>query len=137
MEGLLQQFFASEVPVEYQSDEPLRHTSTIPQEVVELPTSSKESRQIVAYMAVTISTICCLLVVMLRPNQPASTPTISHEAAPASTNSAGEFVPVEERELLLPSSLTDPSVESPEGSGETVVPELEVEIFPLRPDKPE
>ena len=137
MEGLLQQFFASEVPVEYQSDEPLRHTSTIPQEVVELPTSSKESRQIAAYMAVTISTICCLLVVMLRPNQPASTPTISHEAAPASTNSAGEFVPVEERELLLPSSLTDPSVESPEGSGETVVPELEVEIFPLRPDKPE
>jgi len=136
MEGLLQRFFASEVPAEFQSEEPLRHSTLSSQEVIELPTSPKQSRQLAAYMGVAISTICCLLVIALRPEENVPGHSVSTDDSKSTPSESEEFVPVEERDVLLPSSLDgsdEPAVENPE---EPLVPELEVEIFPLRPEKP-
>ncbi|MBD3673280.1 MAG: hypothetical protein HUJ26_07105 [Planctomycetaceae bacterium] len=137
VEGLLQRFFASEVPAEFRSEEPTRPTASLSHEVAKLPTSSRQSRQLAAYMAVAVSTICCLLVLTLRPEQPIPTHSASTDDSISTPSDSEAFVPVEERELLLPSSLNDPSAESSEDSEETIVPELEVEIFPLRSEKPE
>ncbi|MDB4679378.1 hypothetical protein OAK47_00820 [Planctomycetaceae bacterium] len=142
VEGLLQQFFAAETPVEYRSNEPLLVTPSFTEVVAPLPTSPKESRQLAGYMALAISTICCLLVVSLSPHQkdeqvvdPLSS---SSNESTSPTNKTRDFVPVEDRDHLSFSKLggtEDPTASQP-NSVDTLVPELEVEIFPLQPDKP-
>jgi len=138
VESLLQRFFAEEMPAEHQSHQRLLVTSAINRVVAELPTSSKESRQLASYMALAVSTICCLLVVFLSPDDESSTVNNPLSSQGSPTDDAVDFVPVEDREHLSFSKLggvEDPDSEKPT-SEEAIVPELEVEIFPLQPDKP-
>jgi|GEM_PF-1507976 hypothetical protein len=142
VEGLLQQFFAAETPVEYRSNDPRLATPSLTEVVAPLPTSPKESRQLAGYMALVVSTVCCLLVVSFSPHEngeqnvdPRS--SSSNESAPPADENR-DFVPVEDRDHLRFSKLggvEDPTESQPD-TEDTLVPELEVEIFPLQPDKP-
>ena len=132
VEDSLQRFFAAEVPSEFRSEEPPVQTTFLRSVATGMPVTPKESRQLAGYMAVAVSTICCLLVILLSPGPEETTdqPTFSdHSVSPDMTTE--EFVPVEERDHLRYSNLAngEDETEASENSSDPL-PELEIEIFP-------
>lgn len=155
VERLLQDFFVAEIPAEFAStatelnsnSSPVR-TSLISHEVI--AATPDASRKLASYMAVGISSICCLLVTISALDFTVE-PAVENSPAPgmASEDSStapetNEFIPVEERDHLPFSSLQNSPDGKIPGDGTSpeventapLVPELEIELFPLRPENP-
>jgi len=135
----LPRFFARELPTEFQIDG-ATDADRLAVQPIGLPASSRTSRQLAAYMAVGVSTLCCVLVILLAPgSREQSTPqTAPSRETALSAPESDELTPVEEREHLEFSNIDESEKrESEETSSDApLIPELEVEIFPLRPDQP-
>lgn len=147
VDRLLQQFFHDEVPAEFRQDEPPVTLARSQSEPIVRTGTSDSSRSLAGLLGILVSATCCLLVTMFVPGAPApSDERASAVPLTAEENDRGhtpvtdeEAIPLEERTHLPYSSTGETEPEGPASETERtgpLEPELEIEIFPLRPDKP-
>lgn len=143
VDRLLQRFFVEEVPPEFRQDRPPTALAQPVPEPLVTNTSSDSSRNLAGMLGILVSVTCCLIVLMFVPNQrldetdPEGSNTVSHTDRGTQPTTEGS-VPIEERPTL-PYTSMDNRQDDPGAETEKIPPlepELEIEIFPLRPDKP-
>jgi len=144
VDRLLQQFFHDEVPAEFRRDEPVLTLAKPVGKPSIRTTRSDSSRSLAGLLGILVSATCCLIVTIFIPGAPdeqdslSAPPTIgeidrNHKPVKDDTS-----VPVEERSHLRYTTTKDQETQPASESEKTgpLEPELEIEIFPLRPDKP-
>jgi hypothetical protein len=146
VDRLLQDFFHDEVPAEFRRDEPAVTLAQPQVDPIVRTATSDSSRSLAGLLGILVSATCCLVVTMFIPGTPAP----SDENSPAAPTMAGEndrhnkpvteeeSAPVEERDHIRYTTMGNHEAEPGSESEKTgpLEPELEIEIFPLRPDKP-
>ena len=142
VERLLQQFFAGEVPADWRQEETPAMLSQPQLSPMVRTANSDASRSLAGILGILVSASCCLIVTLFVPGEPldeintASSPTTgeNHRHEP----NDDKPLPIEERSHLPFTSTGNhtESLDSETKSTDPLGPELEIEIFPLRPDKP-
>lgn len=142
VDRLLQRFFVREVPAEFRQEEAPVAIANPQLEPLVRSATPTPSRNLAGLLGILVSATCCLIVTLFIPGE--STEKVSTNPFPVVGGNtrpqpdADRSVPFEERNHLPFTSLGNPddATGSETEATDPLGPELEIEIFPLRPDKP-